>query len=99
MYHDLESFTNLKSEQHGKVIEMKVGMAHEDFNYFLINMNLICQHGVSHSKNKSRIQRLFAIHECHYVVEQIIREQAKDMTFNYALYKIGFDKLLKRVKI
>lgn len=72
-------------------------MAHEEQKSFLINMKLIYQHGVSHSKNKSNIQRLFAIHECHYVVEQIIREQAKNMTFKSALHKIGLEVIIKRV--
>ena len=74
-----------------------ISMAHQDLLSFLTNMKLIYEHGVSHSKNKSNIQRLFAIHECHYVVEQIIREQAKDMTFKLALNKIGFDEILKRI--
>jgi hypothetical protein len=72
-------------------------MAQEELKSFLINLKLIYQHGVSHSKNKSNIHRLFAIHECHYVVEQIIREQAKNMTFKDALTKIGFEDILKRV--
>jgi len=60
-------------------------------------MKLIYQHGVSHSKNKSKIQRLLAVHHCHYVVEQIIREQAKDMAFENALHKIGFEAIIKKV--
>lgn len=72
-------------------------MVHDELRLFLINMKLIYQHGVSHSKNKSKIQRLFAIHNSHYVVEQIIREQAKDMTFKNALHKIGFEAILKKV--
>jgi hypothetical protein len=46
---------------------------------FLLNMKLIYQHGVSHSKNKSKMDLLLAIHNCHYVVEQILRERAKDI--------------------
>ena len=72
-------------------------MTREELKGFLVNMKLIYQHGASHSKNKSNIQRLFAIHDCHYVVEQIIREQAKDMTFKNALHKIGFEDIIKKV--
>lgn len=74
-----------------------VTMIQVEIKLFLINMKLIYQHGASHAKNKSKIQRLFAIHNSHYVVEQIIREQAKDMTFKNALHKIGFDAILKKV--
>ena len=74
-----------------------IKMSQDKIKLFLINMKLIYQHGASHSKNKSKIQRLFAIHNSHYVVEQIIREQAKDMTFKNALHKIGFDAILKKV--
>ena len=72
-------------------------MIQGEVRLFLINMKLIYQHGASHSKNKSKIHRLLAIHNSHYVVEQIIREQAKDMTFKNALHKIGFDTILKKV--
>ena len=65
--------------------------------YFLMNMKLIYQHGFSHSRNKSKLHRLLAIHNCHYVVEQIIRDQAKDMPFKNALHKIGFEAIIKRV--
>jgi hypothetical protein len=74
-----------------------IPMVHDELGLFLINMKLIYQHGVSHSKNKSKMQRLFAIHNSHYVVEQIVREQAKDITFKNALHKIGFDAILKKV--
>jgi len=40
---------------------------------------------------------LFAIHNIHYVVEQIIREKTRDTTFRGALHKIGFEKILKKV--
>lgn len=72
-------------------------MAQEELLPFLTNMKLIYQHGVSHSKNNSKIQRLFAIHNCHYVVEQILREQAKDMSFSDALHNIGFEEIIKKV--
>jgi len=64
---------------------------------FLTNMKLIYQHGVSHSRIKSRTNRLFAIHNCHYVVEQVIRERARDMPFHGALHKISFEKIIKKV--
>jgi hypothetical protein len=50
---------------------------------------------MSHSKNGSKTQRLFAIHACHYVVEQILKERAKDITFNQPLHKIGFEDIIK----
>jgi hypothetical protein len=53
-------------------------MTQEAVQQFLTNMKLIYQHGVSHSKNRSKIHLMFAIHDCHYVVEQIARERAKD---------------------
>jgi len=72
-------------------------MAQTELKSFLTNMKLIYQHGFSHSRNKSKLHRLLAIHNCHYVVEQIIRERAKDMPFSGALQKIGFEEIIKRV--
>jgi hypothetical protein len=72
-------------------------LAHDEMKPFLINMKLIYQHGVSHSKIKSKMHSLFAIHSSHYVVEQIIRERARDMEFKDALHKIGFEEIAKRV--
>lgn len=71
-------------------------MTQDELKNFLTNIKLIYQHGVSHSKNKSNIHRLFAIHNCHYVVEQIIKERAKDMSFKGALHKIGFEEIIKK---
>lgn len=56
-------------------------MTKNEIRLFLTNMKLIFQHGLSHSRRKSKLHRLLAIHNCHYVVEQIIRDQAKNMTF------------------
>lgn len=64
---------------------------------FLMNMKLIYQHGVSHSRINSRTNRLFAIHNCHYVVEQVVRERAKDVFFQNALHEINFTTIIKRV--
>jgi hypothetical protein len=72
-------------------------MAQEELLSFLTNMKLIYQHGVSHSKNNSKMHRLLAIHNSHYVVEQILREKAKDMTFSDALHSIGFEEIIKRI--
>lgn len=72
-------------------------MTQEDIRPFLINMKLIYLHGVSHSKNKSKVDLLLAIHNSHYVVEQVIRERAKDMSFGEALHKISFDEIIKKV--
>jgi hypothetical protein len=60
-------------------------------------MKLIYQHGVSHSRVISRTNRLFAIHNCHYVVEQIVRERAKDIYFEKALHEINFKEIIKKV--
>jgi hypothetical protein len=60
-------------------------------------MKLIYLHGVSHSKGDSKLHRLLAIHNCHYVTEQIIREKARDLTFNKALHEIGFEEIIKEV--
>lgn len=72
-------------------------MTQDELKSFLINLKLIYQHGVSHSKIKSKTNMMFAIHNSHYVVEQIVRERAKDMKFSDALHKIGFEEILRRV--
>jgi len=76
-------------------------MEQDEVKSFLGNMKLIYQHGVSHSKNKSKLDRFLAIHNCHYVLEQITRERAKNisfnMTFNDALHKINFDEIIKKI--
>jgi len=68
---------------------------------FLTNMKLIYQHGVAHSKNKSKLSRLLAIHNCHYVAEQIVRERCKHMTFNGAfndaLHNLNFEEIIGRL--
>jgi hypothetical protein len=64
---------------------------------FLTNMKIIYEHGFAHSKNKSRMHLLFAIHDCHYVVEQVLREKARDTTFNNALRNIGFAEIIKTI--
>ena len=76
-------------------------MAQENQVTFLTNMKLIYQHGIAHSKNKSKLSRLLAIHNCHYVTEQIIRERAKDITFegtfNDALHNLNFEEIITRI--
>lgn len=73
-------------------------MAQDEIKLFLANMKLVYEHGVSHSRNKARLHRFLAIHNCHYVVEQILRERAKDMTFKGGpLQKIGFEEIIKRL--
>lgn len=72
-------------------------MATTELRFFLINMKLIYQHGVSHSKNKSKLNRLLALHNSHYVVEQVLRERAKDTPFDGALHQIGFMDILKKI--
>lgn len=63
----------------------------------LTYVKLIFEHGFAHSKNKSRINLLLAVHNCHYAVEQVLREKARDMAFNAALRKIGFEEIIKVV--
>ena len=72
-------------------------MSKEELKVFLINMKLVYEHGVSHSKNNSRLHRLLTLHNSHYVVEQVLREKAKDMKFNGALHDIGYKEIIKRV--
>jgi hypothetical protein len=66
-----------------------------ELQFFLTNMKLIYQHGVSHSKNKSKLNRLLSLHNSHYVVEQVLRERAKNMSFSGALHQIGFLEIKK----
>lgn len=72
--------------------------ASDEMKHFLTNLKLIYEHGVAHSRNKSRIHLLLAIHNSHYVAEQILRDRAKHMTFKNALRKIGFEEIIKRVQ-
>jgi len=75
-------------------------MAQDEIKLFLANMKLVYEHGVSHSRNKARLHRFLAIHNCHYVVEQILRERAKNMTFKAGpLQKIGFEEIIKRLNV
>lgn len=70
----------------------------DEVQHFLTNLKLIFQNGVLHSKNKTRLHRLLAIHNCHYVVEQMLRERAKNMIFKgSALHKLGFEEIIKKV--
>lgn len=64
---------------------------------FLVNMKLIYEHAIAHSKNKSKLNRLMALHSCHYVTEQVLREKARDMGFSGALRDIGFENIIKQV--
>lgn len=68
-----------------------------DLKHLLTNLKLIYEHGFSHSRNKSRIHLLLAIHNSHYSVEQVLRQKAKNITFNDALHKIGFKQIIKKV--
>jgi hypothetical protein len=83
-------------EATAKVEDGKKSLQEENIP-FLLNMKLIYKHGVSHSKNKTKVDLLLAIHNSHYVVEQILRERAKDITFVNALHKIGFEESLRRL--
>jgi hypothetical protein len=65
---------------------------------FLMDMKSLYQQGVLASKNLSRFQRRLAIHYIHYVVEQILREKAKDIQFKNSLAKIGFEDIIKNLR-
>jgi len=78
-------------------IDEEKEFSQQDITPFLLNMKQIYQHGVSHSKNKSRVDLLLAIHNSHYVVEQIIRERARNMNFKGQLHELGFDKIFNWV--
>lgn len=69
----------------------------EDLKNFLTNLKLIYEHGFFHSRNKSKIHLLLGIHNSHYSVEQVLRQKARDTTFNDALHKIGFKEIMKRI--
>ena len=64
---------------------------------FLMDMKRLYQHGVLTSKNPSRFQRRLTIHFIHYVVEQILREKAKDIEFTGNLAKISFEDAIKKL--
>jgi len=68
-----------------------------DVKSFLMDMKSLYQQGVLASKNLSRFQRRLAIHYIHYVVEQILREKAKDIEFKNSLANIGFEEIIKRL--
>jgi hypothetical protein len=68
-----------------------------DVKSFLMDMKSLYQQGVLASKNPSRFQMRLAIHYIHYVVEQILREKAKDIQFNNSLAKIGFEEIIKNL--
>jgi len=66
-----------------------------DIKSFLMDMKSLYQQGVLASKNLTRFQRRLAIHYIHYVVEQILREKAKDIEFKNSLANIGFEEIIK----
>jgi len=68
-----------------------------DVEIFLMDMKRLYQHGVLTSKSPSRFQRRLAIHYIHYVVEQILREKAKDFGFSGSLAEIGFEEIIKKL--
>jgi hypothetical protein len=68
-----------------------------DVKSFLMDMKRLYQQGVLASKNISRFQRRLAIHYIHFVVEQILREKAKDIEFKNSLSKICFEDIIKRL--
>jgi len=41
---------------------------------------------------------LLAIHNSHYAIEQILREQARNVTFDAALHKIGFEEIITKLR-
>lgn len=72
-------------------------MAQNEQRTFLVNMKLIYEHAIAHTRSNSKLNRLMALHSCHYVAEQILREKARDVGFNGALHDIGFETIIKNV--
>ncbi len=66
-------------------------------NSFLLDMKLMFEHAKSHSNQNSRLNRRITIHHLHFVVEQVIREKAKNDQFTGDLYQIGFEKIIKKL--
>lgn len=66
-------------------------------NEFLANIKLIFEHGVKCSKNKSKLMRLLAIHELHYVIEQIFRQKSVEHNFSNQTKLVGFKEILSKL--
>jgi hypothetical protein len=64
---------------------------------FLMDMKRLYKQGVLASKNPDRFQRRLAIHYIHFVVEQILREKARDYRFQGRLLEHGFEKIIKKL--
>ena len=63
---------------------------------FLSNIKLIFEHGTLCARNNSKLMRLLALHEIHYVIEQVLREKASAVNFHSHTKLLGFrDILLK----
>jgi hypothetical protein len=65
---------------------------------FLMDMKRLYKQGVITSKSTDRFQRRLTIHYIHFVVEQILREKARDYHFQGRLSEQGFEKIIKRLK-
>jgi hypothetical protein len=64
---------------------------------FLMDMKRLYKQGALTSKSPDRFQRRLAIHYIHFVVEQILREKAKDYQFQGRLSEQGFEKIIKKL--
>ena len=64
---------------------------------FLMDMKRLYKQGVITSKSTHRFQRRLTIHYIHFVVEQILREKARDYHFQGRLSEQGFEKIIKRL--
>ena len=65
--------------------------------FFLINLKLIMKHGMQHLKNYSQLNIMLGIHNAHFAVENLLREQAKDHIFDASLSGTGFEAIIKKV--
>lgn len=64
---------------------------------FLMDMKRLYKQGALTSKSPDRFQRRLAIHYIHFVVEQILREKARDYHFQGRLLEQGFEKIIKKL--
>jgi len=72
-------------------------MENQDTVFFLINLKMIMKHGLLHLKNRSQLNIMLGVHNSHFVIENLLREKAKDHEFKASLSEIGFEKIIKQV--
>jgi len=64
---------------------------------FLFDIKEMFEHGKYHSTKDSKLDLKLAIHHSHFAIEQIIRENAKDLQFKDNLKGIGFKEVIKKL--